>query len=78
MAYGRHAQPEVLSSSESVVYSDGWGQASIAPQFPASWGTLRVEVQASIAGQTIEFTLHTLGGTSANGPSGQRALQRTQ
>jgi hypothetical protein len=72
---GQHAQPVVLASSDSTVYSDGWGQASLTPQFPASWGALRIDVQASIpSGQTVTFMLHTLGG--AGSPS-ERQLSPT-
>jgi hypothetical protein len=55
-----NAQSVALSSYDTTVYSDGWGNASIAPQFPAEWGSLRVEVQASISGQAVRFRLHTL------------------
>jgi hypothetical protein len=55
-----NAQSVALSSYDATVYSDGWGNASVAPQFPADWGTLRVEVQVSTSGQAVRFTLHTL------------------
>ncbi|MBZ5569078.1 MAG: hypothetical protein LAN64_14660 [Acidobacteriia bacterium] len=65
---GQHAQPVVLSSSDTTVYSDGWGQASLIPQFPAFRGALRIDIQASIpSGQTVTFTLHTLGDSSSTG-----------
>jgi hypothetical protein len=54
------AQPVVLSTSEVTVYSDGWGQASITPEFSTTQGSLRLDIQASISGQTVSFTLHTL------------------
>ena len=63
---GHRAQPVVLSSSDTTIYSDGWGQASLTTQFPASWGALRIDIQASIpSGQAVTFTLHTLGGSSS-------------
>jgi hypothetical protein len=41
------------------------GPASCAPAIDAAWGAVRVDIQASIAGgQTVSFTLHTLGGSS--------------
>ncbi len=65
---GHRSQPAVLSSSETVVYSDGWGQAFVAPQFPAAWGAIEVQILASIpSGQTVTFTLHSLPAPGATG-----------
>jgi hypothetical protein len=71
---GRRAQPVAISSADLTVYSDGWGQASYTPEIAAAWGAVRVDIQASIAGgQTVSFTLYTLGGTT---PSGSRTPRR--
>ena len=60
---GQRSQPVAVSSSDVTVYSDGSGQASYTPQIAAAWGAVRIDIQASIAGgQTVSFTLHTLGG----------------
>ncbi len=65
---GHRAQPVAISSSDVTVYSDGWGQASYTPEIAAAWGAVRIDIQASIAGgQTVLFTLHTLGSTTPNG-----------
>ena len=57
---GRYPQPVVLANSETVVNSDGWGEARLAPQFPAEWGAIVVSVEASVAGGVaVTFTLHT-------------------
>ena len=57
---GHYAQPVVLANSEMVVNSDGWGEARVAPQFPAEWGSIVVNVEASLAGgDPVTFTLHT-------------------
>ncbi len=65
---GHRAQPVVLSVSDSVVYTDGWGQAALTPQISAAWGAVRIDIEASTpGGQAVTFTLHTLGGTRASG-----------
>jgi hypothetical protein len=65
---GHRTQPVAISSSDVTVYSDGWGQASYTPEVAAAWGAVRIDVQASIAGgQTVSFTLHTLGAMPPNG-----------
>jgi hypothetical protein len=70
---GHRTQPVAISSADVTVYSDGWGQASYTPEIAAAWGAVRIDIQASIAGgQTVSFTLHTLGGTGSNAPSERR------
>jgi hypothetical protein len=67
---GHSPQPVALSSADLTVYSDGWGQASYAPEIAAAWGAVRIDIQASIAGgPAVSFTLHTLGGTESNASS---------
>ena len=73
---GHRSQPVPMSSSDVTVYSDGWGQASFTPQIAAAWGAVRIDIQASIAGgQTVSFTLHTLGGTAST-PSSELGTPR--
>ena len=53
-------QPVVISTSDVTVYSDPWGLVSFIPDIAAAWGTVRVDIAASAAGQTLTFTLHTV------------------
>lgn len=60
VATGWFAQPVVVSSSQVIVSTDSAGLAGVAPQFPAEWGALRVEVRAFVdGGGAAAFTLHT-------------------
>ncbi|MFI5111223.1 MAG: IPT/TIG domain-containing protein [Terriglobales bacterium] len=74
---GHRTQLVAISSADVTVYSDGWGQASYTPEIAAAWGAVRIDIQASIAGgQTVSFTLHTLGGTTPSGSSERPPLRK--
>ncbi|MBZ5510419.1 MAG: hypothetical protein LAN70_04540 [Acidobacteriia bacterium] len=76
---GHRAQPIVISSADVTVDSDGWGQASYTPEIAAAWGAVQVDIQASIAnGQTVSFTLHTLGSTTPNGSADRTSPLRSR
>ncbi len=73
---GHRSQPVAISSADVTVYSDGWGQASYTPEIAVARGAVRIDIQASIAGgQTVSFTLHTLGGTTPNGSRKRQPLR---
>ncbi|MGI9104436.1 MAG: Ig-like domain-containing protein [Terriglobales bacterium] len=58
---GHYAQPVIVSTSTTTVYTNGWGEAPLTPQFPAGSTGLRIEIQASITSSApVTFTLHTL------------------
>jgi hypothetical protein len=73
---GHRSQPVVISTSDMTIYSDGWGQAGFAPQVLATWGAVRLEIQASAGGQTVNFTLHTLTATAPD-PSERQTLRNS-
>ncbi len=69
---GHRAQPVTVTTSDTTIYSDAWGRASITPQFPAEWGALRVSIQATIGGApAVSFTVYTMptdGGAFSKSP----------
>jgi hypothetical protein len=66
----------VISTSDITIYSDGWGQAGFAPQVLATWGAVRIEIQASAGRQTVNFTLHTVAAMPPD-PSERQTLRNS-
>ena len=61
---GRFAGGVVVSSSDNAVLSNAQGMASLAATAPANEPALQINVQASAAGISQSFTLHSWAGTS--------------
>jgi hypothetical protein len=61
---GRFAGPVVVSSSDTTVLSDSQGVASFAATAPANEPGVQIDVQASAAGVSQSFILHSWPGTS--------------
>lgn len=75
---GRGGQPVALYTSDVTVSSDGWGQAGYTPQIPDAWGAVRIDIQVTAGGQTVSFTLHTLGSGGSHTSTKPMPLRRRQ